>query len=249
MLAIDLTGRRALVTGAGRGVGRAVARSLAAAGASVIVNDIGERAAAVAEEIRSEGGSATSARFDVTDWSTVSEAFSAGDPVDILVNNAGNAGVDPVRLALFVDTDPADWEPYIRINLYGVLYCSRAALPAMIDRQWGRIVTIVSESARSGESHIAAYSAAKAGAAGLGRSLAREVARNGITVNSLALGTIAVQEMTDEDRVARLVRNYPIRRRGEPEDVADMVSFLASDAASWITGQTIPINGGYSMAQ
>ena len=249
MFAIDLTGRRALVTGAGRGVGRTIAVSLAAAGASVVVNDIGEAASQVVDEIRSLGGSAETSLFDVCDWDGVVDAVSALEPLDILVNNAGNAGVGRFTLTAFVDTAPEDWEAFLRVNLYGVMHCARAVLPTMIDRGWGRIVTIISESGRSGEAYLVPYSAAKAGAAGLGRSLAREVARHGITVNSVALGTIAVASMTDEDRIAKLVRNYPIRRRGEPEDAAGLIVYLASELASWVTGQTIPVNGGYSMAQ
>ena len=246
---IDLTGKRALVTGAGRGVGRAIALDLAAAGAAVVVNDLGDAADRVADEILNSGGHAEAARFDVTDWAAVQEQVNGLGRVDILVNNAGNAGGGRFTLARFVDTGPEDWEAYIRVNFYGVLYCSRAVLPNMIASDWGRIVTIVSESARSGESRLVAYSAAKAGAAGLGRSLAREVARHGITVNSVALGTIAVPEMTDEDQIAKLVANYPVRRRGEPEDVSGLVVYLASDLSSWVTGQTIPVNGGYSMTQ
>jgi 3-oxoacyl-[acyl-carrier protein] reductase len=214
----------------------------------VVVNDVGQRAEDVAEEICSAGGNATPLLFDVTDFTDVSRAFSKLEGVDILINNAGNAGGGSFSLASFVDTQPEDWDPFIRVNLYGVLHCCRLALPSMIDRSWGRIVTIISESARSGEPKMATYSAAKAGAAGFGRSLAREVARHGITVNSVALGTIAVPGMTDPVGIEKLVRNYPIRRRGEPEDVAGIVSYLASASAAWVTGQTIPVNGGYSMA-
>jgi 3-oxoacyl-[acyl-carrier protein] reductase len=249
MLTIDLSGKCAVVTGAGRGVGRGIAHTLAQAGATVMVNDIGDRADDVVREIRADGGNARAAIFDVTDWVQVSDAFDAIGPVQILVNNAGNSGGDTFTLASFVDTEPADWESFLRINLYGVMHCARAALPGMIDQGWGRVMTIVSESARTGEPKLAAYSAAKAGAAGFGRSLAKEVGRHGITVNSIALGTIATPGLGDPEMVKKLLRNYTIRRRGEPKDAAGIVAFLASEFASWITGQTIPVNGGYSMAQ
>ena len=249
MLAIDLTGKRALVTGAGRGVGRGIAHTLAKAGAAVVVNDIGDRADLVATEICSAGGVATSSVFDVADWMSVSEAFNELGTIDILVNNAGNAGGDRFPLASFVESEPSDWQPFLQVNLYGVMHCARAALPAMIESGWGRIMTIVSESARTGEPKLAAYSAAKAGAAGFGRSLAKEVGRHGITVNSIALGTMAPPGSSDPAVVEKLLRNYPIRRRGDPSDAAGIVAFLASEFASWITGQTVPVNGGYSMAQ
>jgi NAD(P)-dependent dehydrogenase (short-subunit alcohol dehydrogenase family) len=249
VLTTDLTGRRALVTGAGRGVGRVVALTLAEAGATVAVNDISGSAEGVVAEIRAEGGRAERCLFDVTDWARTSEAIGALGPTDILVNNAGNSGSDQFSLASFVDTQPEDWEPFLRINLYGVMHCTRAVLPAMIDQEWGRIITVVSDSGRTGDPKLAAYSAAKAGAAGLGRSLAKEVGRFGITVNAVALGTIAPPHHVDPERVAKLLRNYAIRRRGEPGDAAGLIAFLCSDSASWITGQTVPVNGGVSMAQ
>jgi NAD(P)-dependent dehydrogenase (short-subunit alcohol dehydrogenase family) len=249
VLTINLTGKRALVTGAGRGVGRGIATTLAQAGATVVVNDIGARADDAVQEIRAAGGDARSSVFDVTDWGMVSDAVADMGRIDILVNNAGNSGTDTFNLVSFVETEPKDWDTFFRINLYGVMHCARAALPGMIEEGWGRIVTIVSESARTGEPKLAAYSAAKAGAAGFGRSLAKEVGRHGITVNSIALGTIATPGVGNPETIEKLLRNYAIRRRGEPGDAAGFVAFLASDYASWITGQTIPVNGGYSMAQ
>jgi NAD(P)-dependent dehydrogenase (short-subunit alcohol dehydrogenase family) len=171
-----------------------------------------------------------------------------------LVNNAGNGGTDKFGLRAVVDSEPTDWEPFLRVNLYGVMYCTRAVLPVMVQRRQGRVITIISDSARVGDPYMAPYAAAKAGAAGFCRSLASEVGRFGITVNSLALGTMRTPltrpdlEVDDPDKVSSLLRDYAIRRRGDPEDVAGMVAFLASDYGEWITGQTIPINGGRSMA-
>ncbi len=254
----DLEGWPALVTGAGQGVGRAIALTLADAGADVAINDVVEsRADEVRDEIRERGGRAESAPFDVTDWDSVHAAVDRLGGVGILVNNAGNAGVDGFSaLRPFVETDPAEWDRYIRVNLFGVMNCTRAALPSMIDRNGGRIITIVSDAARYGDAFLAPYAAAKAGAAGFCRSIAREVGRYNITVNCVALGTIRTPTTTraDADSPAHLEREqqqlkkYVIRRKGEPEDVAGLVGFLAGPSASWITGQTYPVNGGYSFA-
>ncbi len=252
---IDLSGRRALVTGAGQGVGRGIAMTLAEAGAEVLVNDlVAERAQSVTDEIVAAGGRATAAAFDITDYDLVVERFADAGTIDILVNNAGNAGravtmgMDDIKA--LVNTTPDEWEPFLRVNLYGVMYAVRAALPAMIEQQWGRVITVISDTARVGESNMAAYSAAKAGAAGFCRSVAREVGRYNITSNCIALGTMNAQENPEENEVEYeyLVKRYTIRRRGLPSDIAAMVAFLASPLSPWITGQTYPVNGGYSFA-
>lgn len=257
-LEIDLEGRRALVTGAGQGVGRAIALALADAGADVAINDVvGSRADEVRDEIRERGGRAESAPFDVTDWDSVHTAVDRLEGIDILINNAGNAGVDGFSaLRPFVETDPGEWDRYIRVNLLGVMNCTRAALPSMISRTGGRIITIVSDAARYGDAFLAPYAAAKAGAAGFCRSIAREVGRHNITVNCVALGTIRTPttKVPDADspanveREQQLLKKYIIRRKGEPGDAAGLVTFLAGPSASWITGQTYPVNGGYSLS-
>src|SRR5579862_218358 len=175
-LALDLTGHRALVTGAGQGVGRGIVLGLAEAGAEVVVNDLRpERAEAVADEVRAAGGTATAAAFDVTDHDAVAAAVAGLPPVDVLVNNAGNAGVEGVgNRRPFAESSPEDWEPYLQVNLYGVLHCSRAVVPGMIEAGWGRVITVISDSGRTGDKLMAAYSAAKAGAAGFTRALAQE---------------------------------------------------------------------------
>jgi 3-oxoacyl-[acyl-carrier protein] reductase len=254
-----LAGKRALVTGAGQGVGEGIARMLAAAGAEVLVNDlVADRAQAVADAIGADGGSASEAAFDVTDYDAVHEAFGRLGQVDILVNNAGNAGSEGFgRLAGFVDTSPTDWAKYFGVNLYGVMNCVHAGLPAMIAAKWGRIVTVVSDASRVGEAQMAAYGAAKSGAAGFSRCIAHEVGRHGITVNNVSLGTMRTPisagfwDSTEDAAVAQkkaMMASYLVRRPGEPEDPAWVIAMLASPHSAWITGQTIPVNGGYSFA-
>jgi 3-oxoacyl-[acyl-carrier protein] reductase len=254
-LTIDLDGHHALVTGAGQGVGRGIAGALASAGAHVVVNDLElRRAAAVAEELRANGGSAEAAAFDVTDFDGVVSALSNLERApDILVNNAGNAGAAEFSIGPFAETGPADWDRYLDVNLHGVLHCSRAVLPAMIARGEGRIVTIISEAGRSGESGLVVYSAAKAGAAGFTRALAKEVGRHGVTANNVALGSIdhpaRHADAEQEARYQRQVRRYLLGRLGTPADVAGAVAFLVSPLAAWVTGQTIPVNGGFALNQ
>ena len=254
---IDLEGRRALITGAGQGVGRATALAISRANGTVFVNDIvEERAAAVVEEIKAAGGSAETAVFSVTDWEAVQAGVGRIGGVDILVNNAGNAGAEGFDLGRFVDMAPDQWPKYFGTNLFGVMHCTLAALPGMIERGEGRVVTIVSDAGRFGDANMAPYAAAKAGAAGFSRSIAREVGRHGITVNNIALGTIRgpssgradAEDPNAADRAKRRLAPYIIRRPGEPDDVANLVTFLVSPLAPWITGQTYPVNGGYTLS-
>lgn len=257
---LDLKGRVALVTGAGRGVGRQIALDLAAHDAgTVIVNDFyAERAEAVAEEIRSTGVGAVPIAFDVTNYEAVQngvvQAVADAGPVDILVNNAGNAGPEHSIFDAkpWWETGPDDWAPWVGANFFGVLNTVRAVTPGMVDRGYGRIVTIISDAGRVGEPNLVAYSGAKAGAAGFMRALAKAVGRHGITANCVALSamhTPATEPMlADPDVLKKALRSYVVKRLGEPSDASAMALFLASDAASWITGQTIPVNGGYAFA-
>jgi 3-oxoacyl-[acyl-carrier protein] reductase len=244
-----LSGRVALVTGAGRGVGAAIAHALAGAGATVAVNDVVmDRAAAVSDRIIRAGGRAIPVIADVTDPGAVEgmvrAVTTAWGTVDVLVNNAGipAEGVVPGK---FVASDPKDWSAAVDLCLYGVMVCTHAVLEPMISHGWGRIVTIGSDSARTGDRGIAVYAAAKAGAASFMRSLSAEVAPDGITCNTLSLGTIRAPQMTDEVS-NRLARRYPAGRLGRPDDVAGAVVWLCGDSGEWITGQTIPLNGGYA---
>lgn len=255
---IDLSGRRALITGAGQGVGLATGHALARAGATVLVNDVrADMAEIAAAEIRGAGGKAEALPFDVTDWDGVSAAVGGCGGVDILVNNAGNAGVEGfTNLVNFVETEPSDWHRFFAVNLFGVMHCTRAVLPLMIEGAWGRVITITSDAGRFGNAKLAAYSASKAGAAGFCRSIAREVGRHNITVNCVSLSNIKTPTTTKDEPLTEeqlaheraFLQPYVIRRRGEPADVAGMVTYLSSDLATWITGQTYAVNGGYTFS-
>jgi len=238
MTIFDLSGRVALVTGAGQNVGAGIARMLAAQGAKVAVNDfVPERAAAVAEEI---GGVATP--FDVTDLDAVRAAVADLGPVDILVNNAGNGGVGGMVPQSFREMEPSAWDGPVKVNLYGVLNCCKAVLDGMCERGWGRIITIGSGAGTAGVNiGVSPYSAGKGGGIAFTRTLALEVARTGVTANSLALGLMG---MPDPTVTAQIAKSIPIGRTGTPEDIGAACVWLASDEAAWVTGQTIQINGG-----
>jgi NAD(P)-dependent dehydrogenase (short-subunit alcohol dehydrogenase family) len=188
------------------------------------------------------GGAAEPLPFDVTDLPAVRRALQAGPPVDILVNNAGNAGAERMRPMRFVDMEPEAWEGPVSVNLYGVLHCCHALVPAMCERGWGRVVTISSGAATAGTNiGVSPYSAGKGGALAFTRSLALEVAKQGVTANTVAIGLMT---MPDAEITARIARSIPTGRTGTPSDVAPACVWLASEEASWVTGQTIQVNGG-----
>jgi len=243
---LDLTGRVALVTGAGRGAGAGIARVLARQGAAVAVNDlVADRAQTVADALAAEGARARAAAFDVTDAAAVgrgvAEAADALGPVDVLVNNAGvPAGMG---LAPFRELDPGAWARFVDLNLYGVLHCTKAVIDGMCERGFGRVITISSGAGQVGLGiGVSLYGAGKGGAIAFMRHLALEVARSGVTANTLALGLLANAE--GADLPSGLAASVPVGRLGAPEDVGAAVAFLASDEAAWITGQTLGVNGG-----
>lgn len=264
----ELDGKVALVTGAGRYMGRAMALDLANEGARVVVNDLmPERAEAVAGEIRERGGQAIPAAADVTDYRQVEQmAQAAADEfggVDILVNNAGipapadESDTTDARAMLFADTDPATWSRWVDLNYYGTLNCTRAVLPGMREREWGRIICIMSDAGRTGEPRRAVYSGAKAAMAGFLKSVAKEMGRYQITANCVSLGAVIHKEWAEQwgeegkERIAKIMRLYPaargLDRLGIPEDAAYLVTCLASPRAAWITGQVISVSGGFTM--
>ena len=246
----DLSGRVALVTGGGRDVGAAISRGLAAAGATVAVNyhSSKDEAETVVANIRKDGGEAKVYGADIANLeavrSMVAGVKSDFGGLDILINNAGL-----VLRKRFNDTTPEDWHRQIDTCLYGAIHCCHAAAPLIEASGRGRIISIMGDSSRVGESGLAIAAAARAGNIALMKSLAREMGRSGTTANSIALGLIETghdRSWVEANR-EKLVKLYAIRRLGQPSDVAPMVTLLASDAGAWITGQVISISGGFSM--
>jgi NAD(P)-dependent dehydrogenase (short-subunit alcohol dehydrogenase family) len=239
----DLGGRVAVVTGAGQNVGAGIARALAAQGATVHVNDIvAERAQQTVDHITGAGGTAAVASFDVTDYDAVTDAIDRIGTVDILVNNAGNGGAEGMGLVQFRDSEPSGWMGAINVNLFGVLHCSRAVINGMCERGFGRVITISSGAGVTGlRIGVSPYAAGKGGAIAFMRHLAAENARFGVTANSLALGLMQPENSGPVDALAKQI---PVGRTGTPEDIGGACVYLASDEASWVTGQTIHIDGG-----
>jgi 2-[hydroxy(phenyl)methyl]-succinyl-CoA dehydrogenase BbsD subunit len=246
---VDLTGRTAIVTGAGSGIGQATAWELAKAGASVLVNDVVEdRAQAAAAALRQAGLRAIAYSGSVSDRPSVqgmvNAALDAFGSIDILVNNAGIA-----RNRSILKLSDAEWEAVLKVNLYSVFLCSQLAVPHMIERSWGRIVNIASRS-WLGWYAWGNYAASKAGIIGLSRTMALEFARYNITVNVIAPGIIETPMSmggNPPEVIEQLRRAQPTGEFGKPEDVAWAVHFLASDDAWYITGQTLYVCGGKSL--
>jgi 2-hydroxycyclohexanecarboxyl-CoA dehydrogenase len=244
---VRLEGKKALVTGGASGIGAAIARRLAAEGAEVTIGDLNlEGATEVAGEI-----SGLSIELDVTDLGSAQAAVdSAGPPIDILINNAGTD-----EFGFFSQTTPEQWEKVIAVNLKGVLNCTYAALPGMQEAGYGRIVNIASEAGRVGSKGSAVYSAAKGGVIAFTKVMAREGARFAITANAIAPGPIETpllmqaKELGEvgEKIIETMKSGTQLRRLGQPEEVAAAVAFLASDDASYVTGETLGVSGGLGM--
>ncbi len=270
---IDLSGRVALVTGGSRGLGRADALALARAGADVVIADIqiesdassdaeayGPLAQAAkaqglvyseqtAREIGELGRRALALKCDVTDREQVDAAVDRAvdelGSVDILVNNAGTLD----HVAQLGDQSPALWERDLRVNLTGAFNCAQAVWPHMVDRAWGRIVNMASVAGTLGGFGQASYSTTKAGLLGLTRTLALEGARHGITANAIVPGVIGTEVFSFGNPVMneRMVKRTAMRRPGEPEEIANVIAFLCSDLASYVTGVGLEVDGGISL--
>ena len=238
--------RVAMVTGAGSGIGRAIAERLAEDGARVVVNDLkGETADEVVAGIRDKGGTAAAAPGDVSDTEAVRQIMAAAreayDAPEILVNNAGF-----LQQKRFVDLTPEDFDRMIAVHLRGTFLCTRAVLPEMLSRGRGIVVNVASQLGQIGGIELCHYSAAKAGIIGLTKSLAREVSAQGVRVNAVAPGPInteLVLGLSDEWRDAKAAE-LPLGRFGEPSEVAETVAFLVSDGATLYVGQTLGPNSG-----
>ncbi|WP_096391206.1 SDR family NAD(P)-dependent oxidoreductase [Halopenitus persicus] len=245
--ALDFSDRVVCVTGAGQGIGEAVAAAFADAGAAVVVADVDVDAAeTTAERIGSEYGTETlPVEVDVTEYdetlALVETAVAELGGLDVLVNNAGVAGAQRFR-----ESDPEDWDRKIGVSLFGTLNCTHAALPELVDRS-GVVINYASSSYRGNDPGLAVYGAAKAANRSFTKTLAREVGGDGVRVNCVCPGTVhtPATEAFVEQYADELLDAYALDRIGEPDDVASAVVFLASDAAEWITGETLHVDGGY----
>jgi NAD(P)-dependent dehydrogenase (short-subunit alcohol dehydrogenase family) len=247
---LGLTGKIAVVTGGTSGVGREIALSLAAEGANVAVNyrSSAKDAEILVDEIVAKGGKAKAYKADVADFAAVKamvdDIVNDFGGLNILINNAGLA----IRQR-FLETKPDDWHRQIDACLYGAIHCCHAAAPHLDAAGNGRIVSVIGDSSRVGESGLAIVAAARAGVVALMRSLARELGRSGTTANTVSLGLVETphdKDWVDANR-DKLIKLYPLRRLGVPGDVAPMVALLASPHSGWITGQVLSISGGFSM--
>jgi 2-hydroxycyclohexanecarboxyl-CoA dehydrogenase len=245
-----------MVSGAARGIGRAIAIALAEQGCQVAVADLrGPEAASTAEQLSAGGANAIGVEIDVTDADSVraavAHAADALGPIEILVNNAGWD-----RLVPFLETDEPFWDRIIELNFKGAMRLTQAVLPGMLERGWGRVISVGSDAGRVGSSLESVYSGAKGAVIAFTKTLARETARHGVTANTVCPGptdTPLLAEITGaaEDAgkvIDAMTRAVPMRRLGRPEEVAAAVAFLASEQAGYITGQTLSVSGGLTMA-
>ncbi len=255
MKTYDLKGKKSIVTGGGSGIGRAICETFGALGAEVAIFDVkSEEAKKTAEGLKAQGVNALSLPVDITDEAKVNEGvekvLEKFGRVDILVNNAGWDRIIP-----FMETDLGFWEKIVKINYLGPVICTKAVLGVMIKQEEGRIINIASDAGRVGSSGEAVYSGTKGGIIAFTKSIARETARYGITVNCISPGptkTPMLDEMMKEERGKKILeaieRAIPLRRFAQPEDIAYAVAFFAMDGSRYITGQVLSVSGGLSMS-
>ncbi|KAA9022553.1 SDR family oxidoreductase [Niallia endozanthoxylica] len=247
-----MTKKVAFITGAGRGIGREIARTLASRGMDIIVTDVNiDNANETVSIVEKEGGKAVAVYCDVTKLESVQEAVGASiahfGKIDVLVNNAGWDKVEP-----FLKSEPSTWKLIVDINMMGQIHTCKEILPIMIENGYGKVVNIASDSGRVGSSGEGVYSAAKGGIIAFTKTIAREMARYKINVNCISPGpsdTPLFQEIGsyNEGIATALEKAIPFRRLAQPSDIANGVAFLASDEAEYVTGQTLSVNGGLAM--
>lgn len=254
---LNLKGKTVIVTGGGRGIGAAIAAGLADEGANVAIADIDEATAGkIAAEVAGKGVKSIAVATDVTDPASVAAMVerveSEFGPVDVLVNNAAKL---PVFLTFIEEKNSGQtddfWTKVVDVCYHGVINCTAAVIEGMTERGYGKIVNMASDAGKVGEPRQAVYAGAKGAIIAFTKSIAKETGRYGINVNAVCPSmtkTEAVSAMLSEEFEKRVVKAYPMRRLGEPEDIANLVLFLASDRASWITGQAFSVNGGYATA-
>lgn len=254
---LGLNGKVAIVTGGGQGIGRIIVHTLAKEGVSVVIGDINMTGAeSVARELQGFGGEALAIKTDVSNLADTEKLTSAAvekfGKVDIVVHNAA-----VFSIKTFLDTPVDTWGPIIGVGQIGAFNCSKSVLPFMINQKSGRIIFIGSDAGRVGDAYQPVYASAKGGIIAFAKSIAQDMGPKGITVNVVCPALVMTEEnkqlleqvygLGDEKRAKKLYAAYPMRRVGTPEDVADMVAFLASEKAGFITGQTISVDGGYCM--
>jgi NAD(P)-dependent dehydrogenase (short-subunit alcohol dehydrogenase family) len=251
-----------MITGSGSGIGQDMAAAFAAEGAKVAVNDVNaDGIAETLKMIEKAGGTGMAAPCDITDVAAITESIAGIEKqwgrVDVLVNNAAVL----TQHALFLEKTPEQCDTEVKVTLYGTMNCIRAALPGMVDREYGKIINIATDAARIGQERESVYAAAKSGVIAFTKSIAREVGKSNINANVVSPGATnspmrnaildGMRKTMGEERVAerekKVRRVYPLRRIGEMEDVSNTVMFLASDRARHITGQVLSVNGGFAM--
>lgn len=252
---LQLKDKVAVVTGGGRGIGLAIALGLAEEGAHVTIAEIEEEAAMrAAASVRTKGVKSIGVVTDVTDPKSVEAMMATVDrelgEIDILINNAAKLP----QFLTFIEEKNSDqkiWSQVIDVCYHGVINCTSAVIERMITREYGKIINMASDAAKVGEPRQAVYAGAKGAIVSFTKSIAKEIGRYGINVNAVCPSmtkTDAVKEMISPELEKKVVKAYPMRRLGNPKDIANMVVFLASDRSSWITGQAISVNGGYATA-